>query len=103
MGLYQRVSGSRNLNIYSSGFWNFVAGPQRTMCSSDCQDNAALYASNSKTFVYGFSTINSMNPILEADGDSSAAAPGATRVDNSGAQYDGFNTAVIAAYFKWSA
>jgi glucan 1,3-beta-glucosidase len=103
MGLYQRIVGSSNLNIYSSGFWNFVSGFSRTMCSTDCQDNAALYEGNSKMFVYGFSTINSKNLIIETSGNSSTASVGATRVDNSGNPYDGFKTGVLAAYFKQSA
>jgi len=54
MGLYQIISNSTNLNLYSSGFWNFVAGPSRAMCATDCQDNAALYQGNSRMHVYGF-------------------------------------------------
>ncbi len=42
MGLYRRIISHSTNRIYS-GFWNFVAGRQRTMCSDDCQDNAALY------------------------------------------------------------
>ena len=43
MSVYQRVIDSSNINLYSSGFWNFVAGPSRQMCSTDCQDNAVIY------------------------------------------------------------
>jgi len=72
MGLYRRIiSHSTNLNIYSSGFWNFVAGRQRTMCSDDCQDNAALYDSNEKIFAHGFSMINSKNMVLDGKGKGS--------------------------------
>ncbi len=101
MGLYQRISHSKNLNIYSSGFWNFVAGPQRTMCSDDCQDNAALYDSNEKMFVYGLSTINNKNMILEGNGNGSVSVA-ASRAANAGAVMDGFKTASVAGYFGQS-
>jgi glucan 1,3-beta-glucosidase len=104
MGLYQRISGSSNLNIYSSGFWNFVAGPSRSYCSTDCQDNAALFDSNSKMHVYGFSTINSKNLILESGVAGNTAQPVAVgmRTANSGSLHDGFKTGVIAAYLRQS-
>ena len=99
MGLYQRISKSKNLNIYSSGFWNFVAGQTRSLCFGDCQNNAALYESNEKLFVYGFSTINNLNMISELKGQS--LIPAASRVDNAGAVMDGlFNTASVAGYFR---
>lgn len=100
MGLYQIIRNSTNLNIYSSSFWNFVSGPQRTMCSTDCQDNTALYQDNSKMFIYGFSVINNANMIIE--GDSGNMSPSASRADNVGQPFDGFNTGVIAAYLKHS-
>ena len=101
MGLYQRISHSKNINIYSSGFWNFVAGPQRTMCADDCQSNAALYESNERLYVYGLSTINSRNLVLEkaAQGNVTVVA---TRVANAGAAMDGFKTATLAGYFRQS-
>ncbi|KAK0748997.1 glycoside hydrolase family 55 protein [Schizothecium vesticola] len=107
MGLYQIVTSSTNLNLYSSGFWNFVGGPTRAMCTADCQENAALYEGNSRMHVYGFSTINSKNLILERSvsasggkGDVSVAAP---RTANAGAVFDGlFKTGVVAAYLKMS-
>lgn len=98
MGLYQRVSHSKNINIYSSGFWNFVAGPQRTMCTDDCQDNAALYDSNEKMYVYGVSTINNKNLLLEQSGDNVTVV--ASRAANAGAAMDGFKTASVAGYFR---
>ena len=99
MGLYQRISHSKNLNIYSSGFWNFVAGPSRTFCADDCQDNAALYESNEKLFVYGLTTINNKNMILELKGKT--ATPVATRAANTGGIIDGlFRSATVAAFFR---
>ncbi len=99
MGLYQRVSKSKNLNIYSSGFWNFVNGQTRSLCFGDCQNNAALYESNDKVSVYGFSTINNLNMISELKGQSLTTV--ASRVENAGAVMDGlFNTASIAGYFR---
>ncbi|KAK3356868.1 family 55 glycoside hydrolase [Lasiosphaeria hispida] len=102
MGLYQRISRSSNLNIYSSGFWNFVAGPSRTMCSTDCQDNAALYESNTKMHIYGVSTINSKNLVLEKGLSGNETVVAATRAANSGSPHDGFKTGVVAAYFRQS-
>ncbi|KAK4161776.1 glucan endo-1,3-beta-glucosidase [Cladorrhinum sp. PSN259] len=101
MGLYQRISHSKNLNIYSSGFWNFVAGPQRTMCASDCQANAALYESNEKMYVYGFTAINNRNLVLEKDSEGNVNVV-ATRADNVGPVMDGFNTGTVAGYFRQS-
>ena len=102
MGLYQRISRSKNLNIYSIGFWNFVSGPSRTMCSDDCQDNAVLYDSNEKLFVYGISTINNKNMILEGNGKGNVSSA-VTRADNSGGTMDGiFKTASVAGYFRQS-
>ncbi|GAB1315552.1 Family 55 glycoside hydrolase [Madurella fahalii] len=89
MGLYQLITESRNINIYSSGFWNFVAGPDRTMCTDDCQDSAALYESNSKLYVYGLSTVNNKNLILEKAGNTTT--PVATRVNNAFASLDGYS------------
>ncbi|KAK4190867.1 glucan endo-1,3-beta-glucosidase [Podospora australis] len=103
MGLYQRISHSKNLNIYSSGFWNFVAGPERTMCTNDCQDNAALYESNEKMYVYGLTTINNKNLLLERGGsEGKEISVVATRVDNAGAAMDGFKTGTVAGYFRQS-
>ena len=99
MGLYQRISKSKNLNLYSSGFWNFVAGLSRSLCDGDCQNNAALYESNEKLSVYGFSTLNNKNMISELKGQT--LTPVATRVDNTGATIDGlFNSASVAGYFR---
>jgi glucan 1,3-beta-glucosidase len=99
MGLYQRVSKSKNVNIYSSGFWNFVAGPTRAMCADDCQNIAALYESNEELFVYGLSTINSKNMIVELKGQT--ATPVASRAANTGATIDGlFKSASVAGYFR---
>ncbi|KAK3898482.1 glucan endo-1,3-beta-glucosidase [Staphylotrichum tortipilum] len=99
MGLYQRVSNSKNISIYSSGFWNFVAGPQRQMCSDDCQDNAALYEGNEKFSVFGFSTINNKNLLVERSGQSTAVV--AARAANPGSLMDGlFKTASVAGYFR---
>lgn len=106
MGLYQVITNSTDLNIYSSGFWNFVAGPGRAMCTSDCQESAALYgADNARVHVYGFSTINSKNLILEGSsaGGKSSAREIATRVANAGQVHDGiFKTAIVAAYLRQS-
>jgi len=101
MGLYQRVSLSKNINIYSAGFWNFVAGPNRAMCADDCQENAALYDSNEKMYVYGFSTINNRNMIVERGSDGNLTVV-ATAAANAGPGLDGFRTASVAGYFRQS-
>ncbi|KAK3377556.1 glycoside hydrolase family 55 protein [Podospora didyma] len=102
MGLYQYITGSTNLNIYSSGFWNFVAGPSRAMCTSDCQNSAVLYGpNNTKMLVYGLSTINSRNMISESSGLNGSSIVGvATHAANSGSVFEAFGTGVVAAYFR---
>jgi len=114
MGLYQLITNSSDLNIHSCGFWNFVAGPSRAMCASDCQESAALYGTdNARVHVYGFSTINSKNLILEGpatnsgrngNGSASGVDVVATRAANAGQVHDGlFKTAIVAAYLRQSA
>jgi glucan 1,3-beta-glucosidase len=102
MSIYQIITSSSNINVYSGGFWNFVSGPSRTFCASDCQDNAALYDNNPKLFSFGISTINSRTLILESGvgGDKDVAQ--VNRTDNSGTAHDGFNTGVVAAYLRQS-
>ncbi|KAK0657883.1 pectate lyase superfamily protein-domain-containing protein [Cercophora newfieldiana] len=110
MGLYQIITNSTDLNIYSSGFWNFVAGPNRAMCATDCQESAALYGSDNKRMhIYGFSTINNKNLIVEGSaGKGNTSRVGdvlavATREANSGQMVDGlFKTAIVAAYLRYS-
>ncbi|KAK5657995.1 hypothetical protein OQA88_2549 [Cercophora sp. LCS_1] len=102
MGLYQRISNSTDISIYSSGFWNFVAGPKREMCTSDCQDNAVLYEKNSRLFVYGLSTINNKNLVIERTGGEDTATVAASRAENTGAGHDGFSNAIVAAYLRQS-
>lgn len=102
MGIYQRISHSKNINIYSSGFWNFVSGPLRTYCAGDCQDNAAVYEENEKMYIYGLSTINSRNMVLEQMGKSNVSVV-ATREDNEVAFLDGFRHATVGGYFRQSA
>jgi len=103
MGLYQLIRNSKNLNIYSSGFWNFVSGYSRTFCSDDCQENAVLYESNSKMYVYGIATMNSKNMVLESGVNGNETFAVGVRTDNSAAQHDSFQAAVIAAYLRQSA
>ena len=82
------------------------------MCSTDCQESAALYGSdNARVHVYGFSTINSKNMILEGGSGTGAGAQGsfgrvdavAVRAVNQGEVHDGiFKTAIVAAYLRRS-
>lgn len=104
MGLYQHISNSSNINVYSAGFWNFVSGPSRTFCATDCQDNAGFYENNSKMFVYGFSTINSRTAILESGVAGDKTFPEVNRTANSGSTFGGqFATGIMAAYLRQSA
>lgn len=102
MGLYQRVVNSSDVNIYGSGFWNFVAGPQRTFCATDCQDNAAQFEANERFFSYGLSTINNENLILESGGSGELqAAPRTQNAANAGGLTAiGTVGAVVAAYME---
>lgn len=102
MSLYTIVRNSANINLYSGGFWNFVAGPNRTFCASDCQDNAATYENNTKLFSYGVSTINVANLILESGVGGDKFRQAAPHAVNSGPPHDGFSTAVMAAYLRQS-
>jgi len=76
-------------------------GPARTFCSTDCQDNGAIYEGNSKLFIYGIDTINVKNLVSEGTGTS--LTPIVTHRDNQGAIHDVFQTAVVAAYLRQSA
>jgi glucan 1,3-beta-glucosidase len=101
MGLYQIVRNSSNINLYSQGWWTFVMGPARTFCSTDCQENGAIYEGNSKLFIYGIDTINIENLVLE--GSDGKLVPVVTHKDNQGAVHDVFQTAIVAAYLRQSA
>lgn len=105
MGLYQRITNSSDVNIYGSGFWNFVSGPNRTFCETDCQDNAALFEGNERLFSYGISTINDANLIL-AKGSGGALVQAAPKTQNAansgGATAIGTVGAVVAAYLEQS-
>ncbi|KAJ4367429.1 hypothetical protein N0V83_007011 [Neocucurbitaria cava] len=100
MGLYQIIRNSSNINLYSQGWWTFVMGPQRTFCSTDCQDNGALYDGNTNLFAYGLSSINVKNLVSESGGGNLKAI--ATHAANQGAIHDVFQTAIIAAYLRQS-
>jgi len=100
MGLYQIIRNSKNINLYSQGWWTFVMGPSRTFCSVDCQDNGAIYENNSKLSIYGLDTINVKNLVLERrDGKLTEVV---THADNQGGTFDVFKTAVVAAYLRQS-
>ena len=103
MSIYQRIVNSSDINVYSSGFWNFVSGPNRAMCSTDCQDNAIFYENNSKLFSYGVSTINNKNLIVESGPGRNLYKAAVTHVGNEAANKDVFKTAVMAAYLRQSA
>lgn len=77
-----------------------MAGRQRTMCSDDSQDNAALYDSNEKIFAYGFSMINNKNLVLDGKGKGNVSVV-ASRAANGGGRVDGiFKSASVAVYFR---
>jgi glucan 1,3-beta-glucosidase len=101
MGLYQIIRNSTNINLYSQGWWTFVMGPSRTLCSVDCQDNGAIYQGNSKLYVYGIGSINVKNLVSEDTGSGLTSI--VTHAANQGSLHDIFQTAVVAAYLKESA
>jgi len=78
-------------------------GPARTFCSTDCQDNGAIYEGNSKFFAYGVDTINVKNLILEGKPGSDSLSAVVTHAANQGAIHDVFGTAIVAAYLSQSA
>lgn len=106
MSLYQRVINSSDVNIYASGFWNFVEGPQRTFCTVDCQDNAAQFTGNSRFYSYGLSTINQVNAIIDGGVAGSTvqqvALKSANAANAGGPQSIGSVGAVVAAFLRQS-
>lgn len=67
MGLYQYISQSSNIFAYGGGFWTFFNN--LTGCAGNCQDNAAFMNNNGDdVYVFGISTHNSKNLILESQG-----------------------------------
>jgi glucan 1,3-beta-glucosidase len=102
MSIYQRVVNSSSLNLYNGGYWNFVAGPNRTFCSTNCQDNAVFYENNTKLFSYGIAAVNNANLIVETGPAGNKNVPIATLADNEGIIKDVFNTGVVAAYLRQS-
>lgn len=102
MSIYQRVTNSSSVNLYNGGYWNFVAGPNRTFCSTDCQDNAVFYENNSKLFSYGITAINNANLVVETGPADNRYVAIATHADNEGIIKDVFNSGVVAAYLRQS-
>ena len=102
MGLYARVPGSTDINLYGIGWWTFVHGPQRTFCGTDCQDNAAIFENNSRLFVYGLTTINSEVLVLEPAASGQGYVAAVTHAGNEANVKDVFQTAAVAAYLKQS-
>jgi len=105
MALYQRVSGSSNINLYGGAFWNFRAGPTQGLCTGDCQANGVLYENNTKLFSYGISTINVKNLIMETGPGGNKNAILAPRTSNMGNGLAGFPQnvpAYVAAYLRQS-
>ncbi|KAF2830766.1 family 55 glycoside hydrolase [Ophiobolus disseminans] len=103
MSLYQRVVNSTDISLYSGGYWNFVAGPDRTFCSKDCQDNAVLYENNKRLVAYGVSTINNANLVVESGPGGSRYKVAVPHKGNEAAKKDVFDSAVVAAYLRQSA
>jgi glucan 1,3-beta-glucosidase len=77
-------------------------GPSRTFCSTDCQDNGAIYEANSRLFVYGLEAINVKNLVLEPDTGGATLSAIVTHDDNRGSVHDVFSTSVVAAYLRQS-
>jgi glucan 1,3-beta-glucosidase len=97
VGLYQRVVNSTNINLYSSGFWNFPCEQ-----NFSCQTNAVMYENNKKLYSYGVSTINAEYMIMESGVRGSRHAGVVARRDNAAEDFQGFPVAVMAAYMRQS-
>lgn len=94
VGLYQYVSGSSDVHLYSGGFWNFP-------CMGDsCQTYATVFANNTKLFVWGQGVINSKNMVGEVSGSTINAI--ATRQANIRSNFNGLTPSIIAAYLRQS-
>ncbi|KAF2671194.1 glycoside hydrolase family 55 protein [Microthyrium microscopicum] len=95
VGLYQYVTDSTDVHLYSGGFWNFPCA------SPTCQTHATVYANNTKLFVWGQGVINSVNMIAEQRGGAVTAA--VPRTANVGSNFNGLTPSVLAAYLRQSA
>lgn len=102
MSIYQRVVNSTSINLYNGGYWNFVAGPNRSFCSTDCQDNAVFYENNSKLFSYGISAINNANLVVESGPGGNKYVAVAKHAGNEGIRKDVFNSGTVPAYLRQS-
>jgi glucan 1,3-beta-glucosidase len=105
MALYQKISGSSNINLYGGAFWNFRSGPTQAICSGDCQTNAVLYENNTQMYSYGISTINDKNLVMESGVRGNSHAVTVTHAANNGDPLAGFpqdKPAICAGYFRQS-
>jgi len=103
--MYQKVTGSSNINLYGSAFWNFRSGPSQSLCTGDCQTTADLFENNSKLFAYGISTINDKNLVMETGPGGNKRVNAVTKAANLGTPLAGFTVdvpAFVAAYFRQS-
>ena len=86
MSIYQSVFDSSNINLYSSRFWNIVAGPSRQICSTDCQDNAVICKNNTKLYSFCIASINNKNLVVESGPGGTKYASAVIRADNTAGQ-----------------
>jgi len=94
VGVYQYVTGSSDVHLYSGGFWNF---PCR---SNTCQTYATVYGNNTKLFAWGQGVINSKNMVGELKG--STVSPIVTHQANIGTKFNGLTPSILAAYLRQS-
>lgn len=102
MALYMRVVNSSDVTLYSGGFWNFMAGQNRTFCVTDCQDNAVQFIGNERFYAFGLTTVNNENTILEGPQNAVAALKAQDLGNAGGMQPPGTPGAIVAAYLRQS-
>ncbi len=98
MAAYQLIRESSDVNVYGGGYWTFFNGINRDGCKEECQENAVIYANNTKLASFGVSTHNVRTMVLEGDAKDYVSV--VTDKANSGGWQSGGG--VMAAYLRQS-
>jgi glucan 1,3-beta-glucosidase len=85
MALYQRISASKNLSLYGSGFWTFFNRNQ--LCDGNCQGAAVQIDSTEGLYYFGLST-RAVDNLVVGEGD--VVATSRENVGGRGAAVGGF-------------
>ncbi|KAB5585857.1 glycoside hydrolase family 55 protein [Coniochaeta sp. 2T2.1] len=64
MALYQRISGSKNLSLFGSGFWTFFN--KGVLCEGNCQGSAVQIEDTEGLYYFGLSTRFVDNLVVDA-------------------------------------